>query len=160
LDPDREYWYRFRVGTELSEAGRTRTAPAGAALTPLTMCFVSCARYEQGLFTAYRRLAEDRPDLVLHLGDYTYEYGASGGSSVVRPIVGGEERGLADYRRRYAQYHADPDLRAAHAVAPWAAVLDDHEVANNWADMIPEKPDPGFPERRAAAFRAYYENLP
>jgi membrane peptidoglycan carboxypeptidase len=33
------------------------------------MCFVSCARYDDGFFTAYRRLAEDHPDLVLHLGD-------------------------------------------------------------------------------------------
>ena len=46
---------------------------------------------------------------------------------------------------------------AAHAVAPWAVVFDDHEVENNWADEVPEQPDPGFPARRAAAFRAYYE---
>jgi phosphodiesterase/alkaline phosphatase D-like protein len=28
LRPDREYYYRFRVGTQLSPVGRTRTAPA------------------------------------------------------------------------------------------------------------------------------------
>ena len=38
------------------------------------MAFASCAQFEHGYFTAYRRLAEDEPDLVLHLGDYTYEY--------------------------------------------------------------------------------------
>ncbi|WP_185061101.1 alkaline phosphatase D family protein [Pseudonocardia eucalypti] len=162
LPADRELWYRFRAGGEVSPAGRTRTTPAGPALSPLTMCFTSCARYEQGLFTAYRRIAEEHPDLVLHLGDYTYEYGAqpSGSTPVVRPILGDEERTLADYRRRYAQYHADPDLRAAHAIAPWLLVYDDHEVENNWADMVPEKPDPDFPARREAALRAYYENVP
>lgn len=163
LPAGREYWYRFRVGrgsgAELSPAGRTRTTPAATALTPLNLCFVSCARYEQGLFTAYRRLAEDQPDLVLHLGDYSYEYASD--STSVRQLAGGVERTLADYRRRYAQYHADPDLAAAHAAAPWIAVFDDHEVENNWADMIPENPgEPDFAGRRAAAFQAYYENVP
>jgi alkaline phosphatase D len=167
LPAGREYWYRFRFGSgpgaELSPVGRTLTAPAGPELGELTICFVSCARYEHGLFTAYRRLTEDQPDLVLHLGDYSYEYAASASGTnppVIRPLAGGEERTLADYRRRYAQYHADPDLQAAHAVAPWLAVFDDHEVENNWADMVPERPEPGFPARRAAAFRAYFENLP
>ena len=161
LPADREFWYRFRVGAEISQVGRSRTTPAGTTLRPLTMCFVSCARYEQGLFTAYRRLAEDRPDLVLHLGDYSYEYGGStGGARAVRRVVGGEERTLSDYRRRYAQYHSDPDLQAAHAIAPWAAMYDDHEVENNWADLVPEHPDDGFPARREAALRAYCENLP
>ncbi|WP_037069103.1 alkaline phosphatase D family protein [Pseudonocardia acaciae] len=166
LTPGREYWYRFRVGSgpgaEISPVGRTRTAPVAPELGALTMCFVSCARYEHGLFTAYRRLAEDQPDLVLHLGDYSYEYAAGAKSSApsARQVAGGEERTLADYRRRYAQYHADPDLQAAHAVAPWLAVFDDHEVADNWAGMVPSHPEPDFAGRRAAAFRAYFENLP
>ncbi|WP_028937584.1 alkaline phosphatase D family protein [Pseudonocardia spinosispora] len=159
LPPDREFWYRFKTGGELSPVGRTRTAPPATALTPMTLCFVSCARYDQGLFTAYRRLAEDRPDLVLHLGDYSYEYASTEKS--VRQLAGGVEHTLADYRRRYAQYHADPDLQAAHAVAPWAVVNDDHEIENNWADMIPEHPDEqGFAQRRVAAYQAYYENVP
>lgn len=159
LPSDREFWYRFKVGGELSPVGRTRTAPAASALAPMTLCFVSCARYDQGLFTAYRRLAEDRPDLVLHLGDYSYEYASTEKS--VRQLAGGVEHTLADYRRRYAQYHADPDLQAAHAIAPWAVVNDDHEIENNWADMIPEHPDEqGFAQRRIAAYQAYYENVP
>jgi alkaline phosphatase D len=67
---------------------------------------------------------------------------------------------LANYRQRHAQYKTDPDLQAAHAVAPWAVVFDDHEIENNWADEVPEQPDPHFRARRAAAFQAYYENMP
>ena len=67
---------------------------------------------------------------------------------------------LADYRLRYAQYRTDPDLQAAQAAAPWLVVFDDHEVANNWADEMPEVPQPDFPERRVAALQAYYENMP
>ncbi|GGP58498.1 alkaline phosphatase D family protein [Saccharothrix coeruleofusca] len=159
LRPGREYYYRFRAEGHLSPVGRTRTAPApGVLSTDLTMCFASCAHFGEGYFTAYRRLAEDHPDLVLHLGDYQYEYAAKAGD--VRQVVGPETRTLADYRLRHAQYKTDADLQLAHSVAPWLVVWDDHEIENNWADDTPEQPDPAFPDRRAAAFQAYYENMP
>lgn len=166
LSPDRPYWYRFRVDGRLSPIGRTRTAPArGSMPRSLALAFASCSQYEHGWFTAYRRLAEDAPDLVLHLGDYFYEYTADAyvaPSGNVRDHVGPETVDLAGYRQRHAQYRTDPDLQAAHAVAPWAVVFDDHEVDNNWAADIPENVDelPGFAARRAAAFQAYYENMP
>jgi alkaline phosphatase D len=166
LQPGHEYHYRFRALGELSPAGRTRTAPAPDASAPLTMCFASCAQYEHGYFTAYTRIAEEEPDLVLHLGDYLYEedpgaYKLPGGS--VRQHVGRETVTLADYRRRHAQYRSDTDLQAAHAVAPWVVVWDDHEVEDDWAGFtrdVPEYPPGPFPPRRAAAFQAYWENMP
>ncbi|WP_018656700.1 alkaline phosphatase D family protein [Actinomadura flavalba] len=169
LRPGTEYWYRFKVGRHLSPAGRALTAPRPDTFGPaLTMAFASCSQYEHGYFTAYRRLAEEQPDLVLHLGDYQYEYRAGvynipGGN--VRDHEGPETVTLAGYRQRHAQYKADPDLQAAHAVAPWLVVFDDHEVENNWAGTFPEAssdtPDPAdFERRRAAAFQAYYENMP
>ncbi|MCX9193675.1 alkaline phosphatase [Carbonactinospora thermoautotrophica] len=164
LQPGREYFYRFRVGDHVSPTGRTVTAPAPhAQVAALTMAFVSCAQYEHGYFTAYRRLAEDEPDLILHLGDYLYEYAkdtyvAPGGN--VRDHAGPETVTLANYRQRHAQYKTDADLQTAHATAPFVVVFDDHEVENNWADEVPEQPDPNFLARRAAAFQAYYENMP
>ena len=167
LPAGREYHYRFRVEGHLSPAGLTRTAPPRAASGgTLAMAFVSCSQYEHGYFTAYRRLAEDHPDLVLHLGDYQYEYIAGdytipGGNP--RDHAGPETVTLANYRQRHAQYKTDADLQAAHAAAPWVVVWDDHEAENNWAGPIPELPGtPGaaFEERRAAAARAYYENMP
>ncbi|MGE3288987.1 MAG: alkaline phosphatase, partial [Pseudonocardia sp.] len=151
LSAGREYFYRFRAGGALSPAGRTRTTPAPGSLTPLTVCVASCAQYEHGYYTAYRHLAQDAPDLVLHLGDYIYEeapgaYRVASGS--VRLHTGGEARTLADYRVRHAQYRSDPDLQAAHAAAPWLAVYDDHEVADDWAGDRPAVPDPGFAARR------------
>ncbi len=166
LEPGREYFYRFAHGPFLSRVGRAVTAPRRDAMpSSLAMSFVSCAQYEHGLFTAYRRLAEDRPDLVLHLGDYQYEYTA--GAYVapdgnVRNHDGPETVTLENYRQRHAQYKLDLDLQEAHAATAWAVVFDDHEVDNNWADDIPENvaETPGFLERRKAAFRAYYENMP
>ncbi|WP_007026367.1 alkaline phosphatase D family protein [Saccharomonospora iraqiensis] len=167
LAPGREYFYRFRHGRHVSPAGRTRTTPApGVVGAGLTMCFASCSQFEHGFFTAYRRLAEDEPDVVLHLGDYLYEYRRDSYVSPdgnVRDHRGPETATLANYRQRYAQYRTDADLRAAHAAAPWLVVPDDHEVDNNWAAEVPEKPhrpQPDFLERRANAFRAYYENMP
>ncbi|GLZ01501.1 alkaline phosphatase D family protein [Actinoplanes sp. NBRC 103695] len=164
LAPGREFFYRFKADGYVSPVGRTRTAPPLYALpAALRMSFASCSQYEHGYFTAYRHLAADEPQLILHLGDYQYEYEAG-----VYTIPGGNPRDhqgpetvtLANYRQRHAQYKTDPDLQAAHAVAPWAVVFDDHEIENNWADEVPEQPDPNFPARRAAAFQAYYENMP
>jgi alkaline phosphatase D len=164
LLPGREYFYRFRAERYASPVGRTRTAPAPWAVGgTLAMSFASCSQYEHGYFTAYRRLAEDEPDLILHLGDYQYEYAPDTYTIPAgnpRDHHGPETRTLANYRQRHAQYKTDPDLQAAHAVAPWAVVFDDHEVENNWADETPEEPDPDFLARRAAAFQAYYENMP
>lgn len=160
LQPGREYYYRFRTGRWLSRAGRALTAPAYDA-TParMTMAFASCSNLPAGFFTAYRRLAEERPDLVLHLGDYQYE---GGGTGIGRQHAGPETTTLAGYRQRHAQYKTDPDLQEAHAVAPWLVVWDDHEVDNNYADDVADRPAerPGFLDRRAAAYRAYYENMP
>jgi alkaline phosphatase D len=171
LESHRWYWYRFRAEGEISPVGRTRTAPAIGTAPRVVFAFASCSQYEHGYFTAYRRLAEENPDVVFHLGDYIYEYApnsyvAPGGN--VRDHVGGEIVTIEDYRQRYAQYRTDMDLQHAHAVAPWIVTWDDHEVDNNYADHIPENGDPGqgngstesFLARRAAAYKAYWEHMP
>ncbi|NYH78494.1 alkaline phosphatase D [Actinopolyspora biskrensis] len=158
LRPGAEYFYRFRVGDEVSPTGRTRTAPPPGHMGDLTLCFASCSHFGQGYFTAYRRMAEEEPGLILHLGDYQYEYPAS--DDDVRTVLGPETKTLANYRQRHAQYKTDPDLQLAHSVAPWLVVWDDHETENNWADEVPEAPQEDFLKRRAAAFKAYYENMP
>ncbi|GAB2853754.1 alkaline phosphatase PhoD [Actinocorallia aurea] len=163
LEPGREYFYRFRADGHLSRVGRTRTAPARGAMGPMTFAAASCAHYEHGYFTAYKRLAEQDPDLVIHLGDYLYEYapGSYGGANgAVRRHTEGKCQSLTDYRRRHAQYKADTDLQAAHAVAPWAVVWDDHEVEDNWTGSVPGSSVPGFGARKRNAVRAYYENMP
>jgi alkaline phosphatase D len=164
LAPDAEYYYRFRAQGHLSPAGRTRTAPAVDTVgRDLVMAFASCANFEAGYFTAYRRMAEDHPDLILHLGDYIYE--GAGKPDHVRRHAGGEIVSLADYRRRYAQYKTDADLQAAHAAAPWLVVPDDHEVEDDYAamkrfDNVPPLTPAQWTDRRTAAYRAYYENMP
>jgi alkaline phosphatase D len=161
LEPDRWYWYRFRVGGEVSPTGRTRTAPvAGKTPDRLRFAFASCQHYEQGLFTAYRHMLRDDPDLIVHLGDYIYETSSS--VDRVRMHDAPEPVTLDDYRGRFALYRTDPDLQAAHAACPWLVTWDDHEVQNDYADDRSQRLDaaPWFLARRAAAYRAYYEHMP
>ena len=179
LPAGRHHWYRFHAAGEVSPTGRTRTAPAVTA-TPPRIRFINagCQHYEHGFFTAWRHVAaEEELDFVFHYGDYIYEQagrrpGQRGGfGPVVRSIAGGKCRTLEDYRQRYAQYHADADLQAAHAAHPFVHSFDDHEVENNWAGAESEAdgrsarhpvalPQAEFLAMRAAAFQAWYENMP
>lgn len=163
LEPGRDYWYRFMAGGQVSPTGHAKTAPAAnARIGRVQFAFVSCQNYEHGFYTAFRRLASESVDVIVHLGDYIYEkhYPTR---LIVRHHEGGEAFTLAQYRARYALYRADADLQAAHAACPWIATNDDHEVSNNWAGVFASNPrisPEQFLLRRAAAFQAYYEFMP
>ena len=163
LQPARWYWYQFRVGSEVSPVGRTRTAPSFMApIDKLNFAFASCQEWQDGYYTAYKHLAQEDLDFVIHLGDYIYEGGVKEGKP--RKHNSPEIISLDDYRNRYALCKSDPNLQAAHANLPWIVTFDDHEVDNDWANGIPEDPDNQTVERfllrRANAFQAYYEHLP
>ncbi len=161
LLPGTEYWYRFRVGDVVSPVGRTWTStPAGQSRERIRLAVACCQHYEQGYFGAYRHVVADNTDLVIHLGDYIYE--SSWGQKRIRSHTDGECYSLEDYRRRHSLYRTEPALQAAHAACPWLLVTDDHEVDNDYTGDISEEDDvPGlFLKRRAAAYQAYYENLP
>lgn len=158
LEPGRAYFYRFEALGDRSRTGRTRCAPAAGSAAGLRAVVASCQRFDHGYFAAWRHAAADAPDLVVFLGDYIYEYASPPGR--VRSHAGGHVATLDDYRARYAQYQRDADLQAAHAVAPWLLVWDDHEVENDYAALQGQTLQPDFAQRRAAAYQAYWEHLP
>ncbi|HIK07389.1 MAG TPA: alkaline phosphatase [Trichormus sp. M33_DOE_039] len=167
LSPHTWYWYRFNVGSEASPIGRTRTAPApGSFANQLKFALASCQHYEQGYYTAYKYMAEDDLDLVIHVGDYIYEGGITTNVNSPRRHNGTEIFTLEDYRNRHALYKTDENLQAAHAAFPWIVTWDDHEVENNYANFISQvdtEPDQDpviFLQRRAFAYQAYYEHMP
>ncbi len=136
LQPGRFYWFRFIApdGT-LSPIGRTKTLPLGKA-SKFNIAIFSCSNVGFGEFNAYgHAAARDDIDLVLHLGDYIYEYGRGGydggAKFAARLFPAGEILTLADYRLRYASYRADPQLQALHANFPMIPNTDDHEGAND-----------------------------
>ncbi|GHG53903.1 alkaline phosphatase D family protein [Streptomyces griseocarneus] len=171
LEPGRTYWYRFRADPWLSPAGRTRTCPApGSAVDRARLAVVSCQQYDDGYYTALAHVAREELDAVFFLGDYIYENAidAYGGArrlpagSRLPDVFRHETVTLTDYRLRYSLGKTDPDLQAAHAAHPWYVTWDDHEVENNYAADVSQNRDPTgeFLLRRAAAYRAYWENMP
>ncbi|WP_020578736.1 alkaline phosphatase D family protein [Actinopolymorpha alba] len=172
LQPDRWYFYRFSAGNEISPVGRTKTAPApGASLQRFNFAFASCQMYTEGYFTAYDHMVNEDLDLVVHLGDYIYEYGipSNGGyrnqPTVLPDYLITEPVTLDRYRLQHAVYRSEAPLQAAHAAFPWIVTWDDHEVENNHAGLVPEvgSQTPTLEEflvRRANAYRAYYEHMP
>ncbi len=170
LLPASEYYYRFYVGSEPSPTGRTKTLPTGN-VSQLRLGVVSCTNFPAGYFNVCAELAKRSDvDVVLHLGDYIYEYGVVGFASQLAIALDRESQPpheiltLDDYRRRHAQYKTDPDLRALHARMPMIAVWDDHDLANNAWSAGAANHDPAtegsFAARRLAAVQAYREWLP
>ena len=158
------YYYAFEALGEASLTGRTRTAPAGL-VDRLRLGVVSCSNYAHGYFHVYRHVAEDTDlDLVLHLGDYIYEYGDGeyGRDRTLDPAH--EILTLDDYRRRYKHYRLDTDLQAAHQQHAFVCVWDDHETANNAWSGGAGNHDPltegSYAERKAVAYQVYAEYMP
>lgn len=144
----------------------TRTLPADP--TDLRIGVVSCSKYSDGYFNAYRELAGMNCDLVLHLGDYIYASGAGDRDPLdrwgtVRPVdTQDEARSLAAYRARYRHYRSDPDLQALHASIPMVAIWDDNDIANNaWREGNQAGDPPAvWAQRKADGQQAWSEYLP
>ena len=152
------YWYAFKALGKTSRVGRTRTAPVGP-ISSVRFAAANCQAFHDGFYAAHRAIARENVDFVVHLGDYIYEHGQEGGvpAEHVRDHEGPEIFTIADYRRRHALYKGDRSLREAHAAHPWFLTWDDHEVANDYAGTGGDAP---FMQRRAAAYQAWYENMP
>ena len=164
LQPNTTYYYRFSSAGSQSPVGRTRTLPVGDA-SRVRMAVVSCASLAHGFFNAYRRIAERADlDLVVHLGDYIYEYGNGQFGDLRAYEPSHEILTLSDYRTRHAQYKRDVDLQEVHRQHPMVAIWDDHEFANDaWmggAQNHTEGAEGTWTARVAGALQAYYEWMP
>lgn len=169
LQPGHAYFYRFESAGETSDVGQTKTLPVGA-VDQFRLAVASCSNYPQGYFHAYRDIAEQKVDVVLHLGDYLYEYPLGEYANAVAEQTLGrrvepahELLALEDYRMRYGLYRTDRDLQAAHAAHPWICVWDDHELANDTWHAGAKNHNEGegdFTERMAIARRVYHEWMP
>lgn len=171
LEPGSTYFYRFEALGSVSQVGRTKTLPS-TGTDHIRFAMVSCAKYNAGYFNAYSRIA-DREDLqfLLHLGDYIYEAADKPppsqfpGADIGRHVEPTHEcKTLDDYRRRYSQYHRDPDVQRLHLAHPIVPTVDDHEFADGvWSNgSVEHREDRDGPwaQRRAAAFQARWEWLP
>ncbi|MFW6698461.1 alkaline phosphatase D family protein [Acinetobacter pittii] len=162
------YYYRFRFGTKVSPVGQTKTLPVTTNKVSFAVC--SCSNYPAGYFYVYREMAKQNVDVVIHLGDYIYEYGADGYATEdaaklgrTLPSNNKEIIKLDDYRKRYALYRQDKDLQAVHQRHPFIVIWDDHELANDtWREGAEnhQSNEGPFLERKLAALQAYFEWMP
>ena len=165
LQPGTTYYYVFEAAGQRSDIGRTRTLPEGS-VDRLRIAYTSCSNITRGHFNVYKELAMRADlDVVLHLGDYIYEY-----ADIDHCLRTGrpnaplhETQTLEDYRLRHACYKGDKDLQEVHRQHPFMVIWDDHEVANNaWkggADNH-EEGEGSWKERLSGAVRAYLEWMP
>ena len=151
LDPGREYWYRFTASTHKSPVGRTKTLPHRES-RPESLRFItaSCQNYTHGYFVAYEHMIRDKPDFIIHLGDYFYD--TSFGETFRKHETEKAPVSLADFRRRHALYKTDKHLQQAHAEIPFFTTIDNHDAV--------EDADPDKFAQRAAAYQAWYEHMP
>ena len=164
------YFYRFKSASTYSITGQTKTLATQVQSVQFAVC--SCSNYPAGYFHVYKEMAKQDVDVVIHLGDYIYEYGMGGYATEEAVAMG---RALADdnnteiirlddYRKRYALYRLDQDLQAAHQRHPFIVIWDDHELANDtWekgAENHQSDTEGDFLERKLAALAAYFEWMP
>lgn len=171
LSPNQTYFYRFLSGGSTSPVGQTKTIPAvSSSPDQVRFAVCSCSNYPAGYFHVYREIANQNVDVVIHLGDYIYEYGKAGYGTESAEQLGrlfaldneNEIETLDDYRRRYALYRLDADLQAAHHRHPFIVIWDDHELSDDtWEKGVGDKNYKGnFSERKLAALQAYFEWMP
>ena len=178
LQPNQTYYYRFSVtgsnvlGTSYSitsPIGQTKTLPTGS-ISEVKMAVASCTNYSAGYFHAYREIANSDCDVVLHLGDYIYEYGSTGYATADSKTLKRfnnpphEITTLSDYRKRHAQYKSDANSKLMHSLKPVIAIWDDHEITNDaymtGAQNHTEGTEGIWSDRVNYALQAYHEWMP
>jgi len=168
-----KFYYRFYNITtkEASVVGETLTLPSKTdTVNEVKMAVVSCSNFPAGLFNVYGAIAQSEADVVVHLGDYIYEYapGQYGTNPYTNQLgrahkPAKEILSLNDYRERYRQYRGDKNLQLLHQKKPFICVWDDHEFANDTYKSGAENHQPNegdFQARKMAAFQAYSEYIP
>lgn len=168
-----KYYYRFYNAKtkQVTVIGETRTLPSKAdSVNDVKMAVVSCSNFPAGLFNVYGAIASSDADVVVHLGDYIYEYAPGQyGTNPFTNSLGREHKpareilSLGDYRERYRQYRGDKNLQLLHQKKPFICVWDDHEFANDTYKSGAENHQPAegdFQMRKMAAFQAYSEYIP
>lgn len=175
LRPNQQYYYRFHYGSVISPVGQTKTLPENTQEVDFAVC--SCSNYPAGYFHVYQEIAKQDVDVVLHLGDYIYEYSQGEYASEDATRLGRELAldnnkemiNLEDYRKRYALYRADKYLQAVYQRHAFIVIWDDHELANDaWKNSAEnhteqtksDKNEGKFIERKIAALQAYFEWMP
>ena len=116
LEENTVYYYRFKSNDKISIVGKTKTLSSSPSQVKFAV--FSCSNYPNGYFNSYNEVSKiEDIDVVLHLGDYIYEYGmyekdgitpdyaTNNAVSINRVLENDNDTELLtldDYRKRYA----------------------------------------------------------
>jgi alkaline phosphatase D len=151
LNPNTYYYYVFTAPTgKNSLIGRTKTAPTGH-YSHFRAASLSCTSIYSGFFNGYARIAERNDlDLVIHVGDYLYDFVDRNGNNRVPDPYPETPKDLQSWRDRHDYYDLDVDLIRARQQHPFVIIWDNHDVDDYHKNAVSYK----------AANRAFYEWLP
>ena len=128
------YYYRFLdYNGNSSIWGRAKTLPSGN-IASAKIAAMSCSSIFSGFFNAYRRIAErDDLQLIVHLGDYIYDFVDSDEEVRVPNPYPVDCATRAEWINRHKYYLLDPDLREARRMQTWYAYWDNHDIDSDSA---------------------------
>jgi phosphodiesterase/alkaline phosphatase D-like protein len=154
LRPGSTYAYRFRQRAAMSERGAFETAPSPATNATVRFAISGDADATPGtnrepaynLFGVYGRMASERNDFNVNLGDTIYSDSEVGGAPVARTVA-----------QKWGKYRLGldlPALRRLRASTGLYSHWDDHEFVNDFSK--PEHGDAIY----AAGRRAFVDYAP
>ncbi|WP_348759368.1 alkaline phosphatase D family protein [Candidatus Methylocalor cossyra] len=168
LKPDTRYFYRVVDKSRKAVRGEFRTLPVKDKRKGLVFGVTGDARPELAPYPGLRNIPDAKLAFLVYLGDciYAENYVAALDGSVAAKT-------LADYRAKYAETFTAKvglnTLPAARAATGQYAMIDDHEVVNDFAGAAPPASDPRFDQtgkfinetaRYRDALQAFQENMP
>ncbi|MCG8183797.1 alkaline phosphatase D family protein [Tenacibaculum piscium] len=163
LAENQKLYYRFINIKDKTTSVIGETLTFGTKTSDVKLAVTSCANYAYGYFNVYEAINKSEAEVVVHLGDYIYEYGENTYGSFRTPNPKGEIISLDDYRTRYRQYRSDNKLKELHQKKPFICIWDDHEVVNDsYKDGAEnhQENEGSYTVRKNSALKAYSEYLP
>ena len=134
VGPGKRYWFRFEQGAARSAVGTFRTAPKASAATDVRFAISGDADATPGptgkpaynAYGVYARMAAEKNDFNINLGDTIYSDSEVGAAPVARTVTEKWEK----YKRGLAL----PALRKLRASAGLYTHWDDHEFINDFSN--------------------------
>jgi alkaline phosphatase D len=153
LQPNTQYWYRFKKDEVVSDVGTFKTAPAASSPANVKLGYTgdSDTTLLNGVpavndFKTLQALQNENTDAWIYLGDTIYS------DSSFRP--GGPATTLDQYRGAYHDGRSYANLKNLLESTSTYPTWDDHEVVNDYAGATID------PARYAAGRQAFLENMP
>jgi alkaline phosphatase D len=152
LQPGQLYYYRWRLGSSVSEVGTFKTAPSPSTPTPVKFAWTGDSDVSKingaPAFNNWESLdaaAAEGLDFFIYLGDTIYSDFRAGGRLP-------DAQTLEEFRQLYKESRDMPALYNLLLATSVYALWDDHEVRNDWdAQTV----DPFFYQIGAKAFDEY-----